>query len=680
MISWKGFWATVTATVTGALACLAQLLGVSPWVAVGAQLVAGALFALVGSVVVHESPMFAAVPAHGRAQIMRLLRVGVAAHLVWAVAFVIRPDMWAVWLVTLATMAVVGYWTARGHEYLLTQIGLRPIPTTTGTTETGAGTTDGPDGSEDQYTRVVKAALALAGHGHLEVLRWEPVGSPAYGLRVWVRLPPRMVLAAAGARGGDGVLTQAAAEPIAIALGSVLRRDVLSDWVLINKEPAAGTYTILIVTEDVMARIYPYHDTNLITSIEDPQLVGYGMDGSPVHLKLAQHGQLSGKSTSGKSGLLNVEWAHVTRTSDALIWAAGVEKLYDLVGGWLEPYTDTDLPLPIDWVASGQTDLLTMLVAAMSVARWRQRQPMHTRRGFITIIVYLDEASFALRNNKAKALYQGVAYTASQLVGMLTQGAASGKVYIRFVSQRSTNDHFGDKGGDTTANAGFAAAFASRDQADAGRLTGSWKLPTPRHPGVYWLDAGDGPRLVKAPYLQSVDPSKPVLHDGVNVSTVAWSRRDNPRALDPGSATAAGDTYRGRHTRMGPDMLAYLTGDDAEADTAAGLEWTEGYQRAMDGLEAAGLGTPRTPDSTPSPAAVDGDVGQVSTMVGRSSRAARIVTIVEQAGTPLSPSAIRAALAATGDHAPDNVLNNTLARLVNEGRISRPERGLYSNG
>lgn len=667
MISWKAFHSALTAVLTAAIAVLAQITGMSGWAAVGLQTVAGVVFVGCAAVVVHEAPMFAAVPADGRAQIVRLLWVGVAVHLAWAGAYALRPDLWPVWLLVLLVLAVVAYWTARGHEYLLTQIVKAPIPT--------ARAAD-PGAPVDQYTRVLHAALDRAGYAWLTVLRWASIGEPAFGIAVWVRVPSRMTLSQAGEK-VQAALSIASAEAIAIGLSEVLRREILSDWVQIQKEPGAGTYKLVIVTEDVMGRLYPYRDVLQWSTITTPKLIGYGLDGRPVLGRLDQHGQVSGKSTSGKTSLVHVQWAEITKCSDAIIWCAGVEKLYDLVAGWIEPYDGTDLPLPIDWIASGQRDLLRMLVAAMTVARWRQRQPMSQRQGFTRIILYLDEASFALRNAIAKEPYQGVPRTAAELVAMISQGAASAGIFVRYISQRGVNSHFGDQGGDTRANAGDVAAFATKDAQDVGRLTGDYALPVPRHRGEFWYEAGDGPVRVKAPYIQEVDPSKPVLHGGPTIADVAWDRRAFVRTLDAGSAAAAGDAYASRHVRMDAAMTAYLTGE-AAVDEPQPIEESPGYQEGRAMLEELGIGVPAQ-QAPPQPSGPELG-GQVVTLAGRRTRADRIEEIVRQSPVPLSPAAIGERLAADGDHADPQTITNALTKLVRQGRLHRPERGLYRHG
>jgi hypothetical protein len=134
---------------------------------------------------------------------------------------------------------------------------------------------------------------------------------------------------------------------------------------------------------------------------------------------------------------------------------------------------------------------------------------------------------------------------------------------------------------------------------------------------------------------------------------------------------------------MDGDMLAYLTDtepieptDELEQTGIAGLTSDAARNAAAEALaelDRAGLGTPRT---TTTPA---GPMGVV-TMTGRRSRADRIAEIVEHAGIALSVSDITAALRSTGDHADPQVITNALTKLVADGRLHRPERGLYRHG
>lgn len=473
-------------------------------------------------------------------------------------------------------------------------------------------------------------------------------------------------------------LTSADTERIAIALSEILDTPLESDWLQIRKLRTAGSYEITVVLEDSMGDVVPYRDACEWTSIGVPALVGHGIDRRPVHLNLAQHGEDIGKTRSGKSSLIHVKLAHLTRCRDAVVWVCGAEKLYDFVAGWLDPYARTDWPLPFDWTATGQHDTVNMLVAAMNIARWRQRQPMSQRTGWPHIVIVLDEASFALRNQAVRGNYQGQAVTAAQMAAMISQGAGSANVWLLRATQRSTNDHSGDQGGDTSANVGYSTAFRSKDWAEIGRLMGDFGLPMPRHAGQFWLDpgTGDDPILVKAPYMQEIDPSKAHLHDGATVSDVAWSRRHFPRELDAGSARAAGQAYAERHVRMDAAMQSYLLGEPATVprdqqaddggDGAGGHN--AGYEAVMRELAAIDAGTAESSSSE--------NDGAVVALKGRRPRADRIADIVNE-HEPMSLADIVTALHESGDSCSKQTVMNALGGLVNDGRVSRPSRDQY---
>jgi hypothetical protein len=474
---------------------------------------------------------------------------------------------------------------------------------------------------------------------------------------------------------GAGKLGGADVEPIAIGMSESLKKPLASDWVTITKQPEAGTYSIAVLFEDVMAEVRPYIDTPEWTSITTPALVGFQIDGEPYRMRLDQHGSGVGMSRWGKSSLIHVKWAHTTLCADARQMVCGVEKLYDLVGPWIEPFLGTDLPLPFD-IAAGPQDTAEMLAAGMRIARWRQSQPHHARKGFKKIIIDLDEASFALVIRNVFAEYEGMKKGLSELAEMIVKGAGSGGVHFHLSAQRSTNNNLGDMGGDINANLSWRAVFRSKDEAEVGRATGDYQLPMPRHKGEYWLEPGNGDPVLKlkAPYIQETDPQRDKLHNGATISDVAWARRNFHTELDEGSARAAGPWYANRHTRATDALVAYLTGN-YEATPAQGSAHDEAMaqveaevQAMMRGTE---WGTSSTGLVTPAP-------GGVATMVGRQTRAERIVTIVGGSTTPMSPADIMAALKTQGDTtASEATVTNALVKLVQDGALNRPARGEY---
>jgi hypothetical protein len=436
--------------------------------------------------------------------------------------------------------------------------------------------------AEPDLLEPLRKALKRVGHGELEITAWAQI--PA-GVRARLRVPSKVMCRTTSQQGLSGW----DAEKIAVGLAEVTGSEICSGWVQLEKTPSAGTFELTVVSEDVMAKTIPYVDQPGWADVDEPRVVGYRLDGEPHRMRLNQHGQTAGATGAGKTGFVHVELAEETRTHNCVPWVAGTWKLYDLVAGWVEPFADTDLGLPLDWVASGQRDTVDMLVTALRVAQWRQCQPMADRDQFTTIIIHLDEASYPLRNRVTKGMWQGVEHTASQLAAKIAQGAGSARVWIKFASQRGVSDHLGDQGADSRANAGYTAAFRTRDPDDIGRLTGDHKLLVPRHPGEFLLSADSAPVRLKVPYLQSIDPNQPRLHEGLTVSDVAWSRRHFTRHLDAGSALAAGAEYAARHVRMNAAMRAYLTGTEVER-VAPSAAHRAGYEAVMAELNNVKVG------------------------------------------------------------------------------------------
>jgi hypothetical protein len=433
-----------------------------------------------------------------------------------------------------------------------------------------------------------------------------------------------------------------------------------------------------VLQEDVMATIYPYIDCPQWKSSTTPTVVGYDIDGNPKTLRLDQHHADVGMSTWGKTGLINVTFADIALWGDGVLWACGVEKFFDLVWPWIEPYMGTDLPLPFDAIANGPQETAEMLAAGMRIARWRQQQPHHLRKGFKKIIIQLDEASFALPIRNVTTMYEGQQKNMSELAEMYIKGTGSAGVHLRLAAQRGTHDNWGDRGGGINAGLSSQTVFRTRDPDEIGRATGDWKLSRPRHKGEYWLEPGDGEPVIKlkAPYIQETDPNRAKLHDRATVSEVAWARRHFHTELDVASRAPAGEWYTNRHTRATPELLAYLGGnhpapvqgpafDDVQAQTQAEIQ-------AM--LAAADWHTPAAAEEPPAPASAG-----VPSMVGRKPRAACIVDIVQGAAAPMGKADIVAALKAQGDKsASDQVVTNALGKLVQDGALDRPARGEYA--
>jgi hypothetical protein len=683
-IEWKLFW-------TGIGACLALCVGLLGWFDVLWEPLAGVLvFAMAAAVtvlawvIVDASEMWREAAAWKRKRAVIGIAVAAAAFTAWTITAVAVPRSWLVaviMLVSLGLLAVGVYWSARALEWRFNSA-VPPKPKEKVAKEE-------EEALLGEKEKVLQLALRRADRGFVQVAPMPVELRDHAGWQFRVRVPSRATVAKEKeARVGNAVLTQADMEPLAIALAEILKKDIESDWVRLRKERGAGIYTITVANRDIMAEVIEYKDDPTPASINDPALCGIEIDGREHKEPLNRHRRIVGGSTSGKSSLINVDIAFFTRCEDAVLWIGGVQKLYDLVGPWLECYHGTGLRPPIDWVAHGTADTLQMMASAMSVARWRQRQPMNARK-WPTIILVLDEFSFVAQSTQ-RIRFDGEMVNAAWLASALLRGAASGQVYVTFGTQRSTVDHFGDRGGDVIANISANAAFRTKDAQDIGRLTGDYKLPPPSSSGEYYL-ASEGQILhLKAPYIQTTDPSKPRLHEGITIDKVSWARRDlvTGGLEESHGLHAAGAAYANRFTLVDDRMMAYLTHGDISVEVADGSPEKEAadphaqgevFERVKAELEAFaaanGLDLSKN-DPEPQPP-------QAQQPSAEQKRPEAIIAILKQAYAQstvgLSATEIAFALNDAGDTAAEpNVISSTLSRMFKQGLILRPSVGRYT--
>ncbi|MEU0467273.1 hypothetical protein ABZ215_25000 [Amycolatopsis sp. NPDC006131] len=650
--------------------------GTPPLIAIPTLIAAALVVCSTASKVVNNAPLFAAVLIENKQTITRLITVATVGHVVWACLYLYRPNL--LWLLALAALALTEYAVARGHEYMLAGRAKQELEPAT--PESAASTAARID---DEVMTAGRKAFRRSGHEWLNILGWEPIdtGDRVIGVAYSVRIPSRYT-----AKNAAKKLSGEDIEPIAIAFSEVFEEDarkqgqrppapLATDWVHIKKEPPAGQYTITVLVVDALATVHEYIDTLEWASIKDPAPIARTLDGKPYSELLAQHWADVGQTRSGKTALIHVKWALITRCHDAVLWVGGVEKLFDAVGPWIEPYLGTQEPLPFDWVAYGAQDTANMLAAAIAVGRWRQSVPHQRRTGFKTIIVQLDEASFFLVLNKIKAVTRDGKMTPSQMAEVIVKGLGSALVFLHLASQRGTNNNWGDCGGDISANIMAQTVFATGDDAEVGRATGDWKLPIPSHKGEFLLKPGDGRPVerLKSEYIQETDPSKPKLHDGATLSDVAWARRHFHSELDPGSQRHAGEHYAKRH-RTADALYAYLTNTVAAMLPEHGSAYSDAYAETTAALDAmfaeSGivLEQPTEPEREPEVEAV---------LSGP--RHERIEAIIRSAPGPLGNAEIRAALAAAGDDTvAAQTVTNALRRLLEDGRVKRDNANQYT--
>lgn len=665
-IEWKAFWSALGAAISLALAALTIAGVLSTFLAITIAVALALVVWALSRAIIDACEMWRSADEWAQRRVWVGTTAAAAAYAAWLITAVLVPTTWqalTAMAATLGLLAVSIYWTARAIEWRIRSI---DPPKTRDDAE--------DDSLLGVKEKVLRSALRRAGLGYVRVLPGaEPLRSDA-GWQFRVRTRSKASLDKGERAGAQVELTQRHMEALAIALAEITGRTVESDWVRVRKEPAAGTYSITVTNRDLMAEVIPYVDDPTPTSITEPALVGVEIDGRERRQRLDVHQRTTGGSTGGKSSLINVKLAHTTRSTDAVTWIGGVQKLYDLVGPWLEPYHGTGLRPPIDWVANGQTDTLAMMAAAMAVARWRQRQPMGKRK-WRKIFLELDEFSFVAQS-KQQIKFQGEWVTASQLASMLLRGAASGDVHVDFASQRSTVDHFGDRGGDVIANIAVNFSFRSKDFAEVGRTTGDYHLPIPRHQGEYYLTSEGDPVHLKSPYIQTTDPSKPRLHDGATIEDVSWARRHlvGPGLSEAEGLAAAGAAYAARHQVVDDRMMTYLTQQGDNEDNETDEERADSGGEVFDAITAqlTALAHEHGLDLSTNDPAPDPPVEQ--------RRPDAILAILKHSASPegMNAAEVAAILADNGDQATTEVVAATLSRMYNKGQIHRPKSGRYT--
>jgi hypothetical protein len=701
-IQWKTFWAVVAPFISAVWVAVWLVTGSPVWIAGLATALLAAAAAFGARLLVRISPMFARLSSASKARVVGWLVAAVAVYAGWSTLAVTVPDLWPVWALLLPALGGGTWVLARTHEYLLRYAPPPSRPAAAAALTAGAheplaltaSDLTGPREGEPHLAWLLRLAVHKAGLEWLRISNPQMVG-PAdrpFGARVeaWAPIELRRIVNGKPRVEQAPRLDDHDARRIALALRDITRRDIAPDWVSVSEDPGrVGVYTIQANTEDVMKRIRPYTERvdELLDAtgrpiwrrLSDPSYALWGMDGMPIGVDVARHAWILGASTGGKSAFLHREWADVTRCEDTLIWVAGTQKLYDLVGQWLEPYLDTGVRPPLDWVRADAEGVLQMLIAVMDVARWRQDQPFSVRHNFQKIMVYIDEGSFAL-TTKNKLTYDGAEVTAGDMYAKCTQAVASAGIYLVVATQRGVHHAFGDAGGDASANIGREIVLMSGDEQEAGRVTGNYKLPPLRHRGECYARLGDGePVRAKIEYVQTCDPSKPVLHDGPKVDEVSWNRRHHQRELDAGSAQAAGPVYAARHQLVTDDYLADLRSARARGEKPRTAAPQRDGEQAMASAVASIFsrlgGKPAV-----GPAALASAAAPVppTPIAGYRTRADRVEAAVRHlwrtTSAPAGPRDILAALQDAGDTtATSQLVANALTQLGQQGRVVRPQ-------
>lgn len=204
----------------------------------------------------------------------------------------------------------------------------------------------------------------------------------------------------------DGSVTYRRVKRLAEAFETAL--DV--DAGCVRFERASGAeFAIHVITRDVLAETvpFPFDPNEDPISINDPFGIGPNEIGDIVEMLWREiHVLLSGTTGAGKSNLLAVLLAQLTRCNDTIIW------MIDLKGGrtakpWLKPWLNGSDPRAtcpvIDWVATTLDEVEIMLQCLVKVIDYRsaagEDEKVTPSPQQPQIVLICDESAVVFGNN-----------------------------------------------------------------------------------------------------------------------------------------------------------------------------------------------------------------------------------------------------------------------------------------
>ncbi len=743
MISWKLYWALGAAVLSAGVATALALVQIPAIVGILVFVGAAVAARIAAKIMLAHAEILQGTSDDDLKKILRSVTIAAAVHAVWGAVFLLRPGAWPAWLLALLVLSALEYWVARAQEYLIKRkpiVEARKAELVAAAREEAiaAEREEGTDKVTDTFTEV----FIMTGHDYLTILGYTPIVAAdgvAVGIICTVQMPVRK------GKGTTKLTNDTDAESIAIALKQALKFDIQTHLVTIMAKPSAGVYTITVLTVDVMANVVPYVDDPTPCSISDPMFLGVQLDGTPYWVTIDKHWEDVGATRSGKTSLIHNKFAHILRAQKgrkAKLWVGGVDKLYDLVGPWLEKYWNTGERIPFDFIRNGQRDTVIMLYIALMICRGRQKVPLELRNTFDAIVVQIDEASSVLMNSKITIKVDGQERSASNLVAMIEKIGAGVKVFVHMATQSGVNNQRGDDGSAIAANTLGRTVFRSNDDAEVGRGMGlnNYKLPQPRYQGEFWFNPVDGanggePVHLKARYMQETDGSMKKLHDGATIAEVAWARRGMFSDLDQITERIASSIeidgefpYARRHRYADNALKSYVLEIPVE-DIEAMYGAQSGTQPTAQEIPAAPAAVVTTVSTSTSgstsavkvtsaedrtaklveetEAVIDALMSKAGIPIGsdaavparqsvghappaatvtnqiedRRTRPERIIDIVTSADRPVTTAEIHASLRDAGD-APENpqVITNALTKLVKDRQLVRPggQLGVYA--
>lgn len=496
-----------------------------------------------------------------RAAMARAITAAVLVHVVWLLWALADLDSWKAHALRLIGLALLEWVVAAAWDHRLTHL-LPPVkPAAEVEVYRPAPTLLVNDEPELQPAdERMQAILTRGGWPHVLVTKWMPLPDGHQGATFECRALSALTVSELLGKEVSSVkmIGPGDEEDLAVAAEEELGIDLETKWVRIQSTKRPGRVLVTIAAEDIMAKPLPYELVTTLARPDEPLKLGSQIHGDPATLEFGtKHGVICGPTGSGKTGLVNVLLAEITRRPGR-VYVCGVEKVYDLVGQWYDVHLDTDNELPFQTVV-GIDDTLQLLAEVYYEARRRQNLPHHERANLEPWTVFIEEAPAVLNNNDRVIEIEGRRYNASGLVAHDKRTILSSEMTITELSQEFDNAMFGDAAASIKGNSGYKILMRSQSGDERSRALGKGgaALPDLDHAGeMYIKDVGD-PYAAKSQYINEMHANKKRLHEGVDIATVSLARS----ALVPARARGPLSPWMAAlPTRMTPEYREYLQG------------------------------------------------------------------------------------------------------------------------
>lgn len=586
-MSQKSFFVLVALTLSATAAIVLVLLDWAPWkVAAGSvPVVAFAAWWWRGEL--GRGVSYLEFSDAARRWMAYAITFAVLTHCVWVVWAISTPADWKNHAYRLLALAAVEFAVAAGWEHRLTRLMPAPPPEPVPSTEVEVfepTLVDNDQPNLQTADETMQAILLRGGWPYVLVTEASKLPNGHKGVTFEARA--LTALTASELTGEDVTKVRALQlgdeEDLATAVEEYLNLPMETRWVRIQGTPRPNRVRVTVAVEDILSKAHPYPLNNDMLPRGSHLEIGAQMHGEPVMLNPYQHGIICGATRSGKTSLVNVVIAELTRLPGR-VWLCGAEKVYDIVGQWLDPHMGTDRPLPLDWVVEGQKDTLAMLAEGFSEARWRQNLPHADRNNLDPLWIVIEEAPRVLRDRRTRITFEDTEYSTSGYVGHFTRSTNSASVHLILLSQEYDNPMFGDDAASIKENSGYTIIMRSKSGDERSRAfgRGGAALPNLYKSGEYYIQDGSDPYPAKGRYIQETDSRLSKLHEGATLTDVSLARSALVTARSSGRIAPGTTMYRNRPQIMTLEYHNYLRAVGPAPFTRGELEISK-YDAAED--------------------------------------------------------------------------------------------------